>query len=69
MRFYHGSAPLLEAAELIIRLETMMDELGQRKEEAEQSRLEAERGKEEAQQRADRLARQLRELGVDPDES
>ncbi|MBX3197286.1 MAG: Uma2 family endonuclease [Labilithrix sp.] len=69
VRFYHGSAPLLEAAELVGRLETMMDELTARKEEAERSKEEAERSKEEAEQRAERLARRLRELGVDPDEA
>ncbi len=75
VRFYHGSAPLLEAAELIKTLETMMDDVVRRKEEAERGKEEAERGKEEAErgkeeaeQRAERLAARLRELGVDPDE-
>ena len=61
VRFYHGSAPLLEAAELIGKLETMMDDVVRRKEEAE-------RGKEEAERYAGRLAQRLRELGVDPDD-
>ncbi|HVH43642.1 MAG TPA: Uma2 family endonuclease [Labilithrix sp.] len=68
VRFYHGSAPLLEAAELVERLEVMMDELTARKEEAERSKEEAERSKEEAERRAERFAQRLRELGVDPDE-
>jgi Uma2 family endonuclease len=53
IRFYHGSAPLLEAAELIAKLESMTDDLVRRKEEAER--------------RAESLAQRLRELGVDPD--
>jgi Uma2 family endonuclease len=76
IRFFHGSAPLLESAELISRLETMTDDLVRRKEDAERGKEEAERRKEdaerrkeEAEARAERLARKLRELGVDPDEA
>jgi Uma2 family endonuclease len=61
VRFFHGSAPLLEAAELVARLEAMMEDLTTRKEAAE-------RAKEAAEQRAERLAKRLRDLGVDPDE-
>jgi hypothetical protein len=75
IRFFHGSAPLLEAAELVSRLETMMDDLVRRKEEAERAKDDAERAKddaerakEEAETRADRLERRLRALGVDPDD-
>jgi Uma2 family endonuclease len=49
IRFFHGSAPLLEAAELVGRLETMMDDLVRRKEDAERGKQEAERGKEDAE--------------------
>jgi Uma2 family endonuclease len=83
VRFYYGSAPLLDAAELLGRLEAMMDDLTTHKEaaerdkeeaergkeEAERGKEEAERGKEEAERRAEQLARRLRELGVDPDEA
>lgn len=69
LRFYHGSAPLLEAAELIARLETMMDELAARKEDAERSRVEAEHGRAEAEERAERFAERLRKLGFDPDQA
>ena len=68
VRFYYGSAPLLEAGEIVERLETMMDELTARKEEAERSKEEAERSKEEAERSKERLAHRLRELGIDPDE-
>jgi len=68
IRFFHGSAPLLEAAELVGRLETMMDDLVRRKEEAERGKEEAERAKEEAERRAQHLERRLRALGVDPND-
>lgn len=54
LRFFHGSAPLLDAHELIDRLATMVDD--------------AVRRAEEEARRAERLAARLRELGVDPDE-
>lgn len=54
LRFYHGSAPLLDAGELIARLSRMVDDATHRAEE-------------EAR-RAERLAERLRALGVDPDE-
>lgn len=54
LRFFHGTAPLLDARELIVRLSTMVDEaLARAEDEA---------------RRAKRLAARLRELGVDPDE-
>jgi Uma2 family endonuclease len=68
VRFFHGSAPLLEATELISHLEEMMDELTARKEEAERSREEAERLRGKAERKIERLAQRLRALGVDPDE-
>jgi Uma2 family endonuclease len=67
VRFFHGSAALPEASELIQRLEGMMDGLTSGKETAERAREESERAREEAEQRAERLAAKLRELGVDPD--
>jgi len=60
IRFYHGSAALPEAEELIVRLGAMIDDIVTREEETARQ-LEAER------KRADRLAAQLRALGVDPD--
>lgn len=53
LRFFHGSAALLDARELIQQLASMVDELTRRAED-------------EAR-RAERLAARLRELGVDPD--
>lgn len=53
VRFYHGSAPLPDARELIDRLSTMVDDA-------------VERAEEEAR-RAERLAAKLRELGIDPE--
>jgi Uma2 family endonuclease len=53
LRFFHGTAPLLDASELIVRLSTMVDEALTRAED-------------EAR-RAEKLAARLRELGVDPD--
>jgi len=61
VRFFHGSAPLLEASELIARLERMMEELASKKDEAE-------RMKDEAERRAERLAQRLRDAGIDPDD-
>lgn len=54
LRFFHATAPLLDAGELIARLSTMVDD--------------ALRRAEEEARRADKLAARLRELGVDPDE-
>ena len=54
LRFYRGSAPLLDARELISRLSGMVDT--------------AVRRAEDESRRAERLAARLRELGVDPDE-
>ncbi len=61
VRFFAGSAPLLEATELIVRLEAMMEELTTWKDEAE-------RAKDELERKNERLAQRLRELAVDPDE-
>ena len=54
LRFFHGSAPLLDARELIARLSSMVDD--------------AVRRTEEEARRAERLEEKLRRLGVDPDE-
>jgi Uma2 family endonuclease len=81
MRFLHGSAPLLEAAELIGQLERMTDDLVRRKEEAEREREAAHRETEAAHReteaahqeteaakaRAKVLAAQLRALGIEPE--
>ncbi len=76
LRFFHGTAPLLDAHELIDRLSVMVDDAVRRaEEEARRAQEEARRAQEEARRaqeearRADRLAARLRELGVDPDES
>jgi hypothetical protein len=61
LRFYHGSAPLLDARELIGRLSEMVDEAVRRAED------ESRRAEDQARHAA-RLAARLRELGVDPDE-
>jgi Uma2 family endonuclease len=67
VRFFAGSAPLLETDELIGRLDTMVAGLIAREEELAAS-LDAERSRaESAEQRAERLAARLRELGEDPD--
>jgi Uma2 family endonuclease len=67
IRFFHGTAPLPEAEELIERLGSMVDDIVKR-EEALASRLERERERaDSAEQRAERLAARLRQLGVDPD--
>lgn len=68
LRFYHGTAPLLEAPELIEDLERRVGAT-QAREEALAEELEREKQRAEAQQeRAERLARRLRELGHDPGE-
>lgn len=67
IRFYHGSASLPEAEELIVRLGTMVDDIVVR-EEATARLLDAERLRaDEAASRAERLAARLRALGLDPD--
>ena len=75
IRFFAGSAPLLEADELIARLSTMVDELVRKEEILEQELATTERRAttaEErattAEERATRLAQRLREMGVDPDD-
>lgn len=74
LRFFHGSAPLLDARELVSRLSSMVDEAIERAEEearrAEEEARRAEEGArraEEEARRADRLAAKLRRLGIDPD--
>jgi hypothetical protein len=75
LRFFNGSAPLLDARELIVRLSSMVDDAIRRAEdEARRAEDEARRAEDEARRaedearRAERLAARLRELGVDPDE-
>jgi Uma2 family endonuclease len=53
LRFYHGLAPLPEAAELIARLGSMVGDLEARMEEAEQRTEEAEQSTEEAKRRTE----------------
>ncbi len=78
IRFYSGSAALLESDELIGRLSTMLDELvqkeqdlalaldeeHQRAEKAEEQAADESRRAKLAEERAERLAEQLRKLGV-----
>ena len=82
VRFYAGSAPLLEADELIARLSSMVDDLVRNAEElghsleeerkqradAEERASSAEERASSAEERAARLARRLRELGEELDE-
>jgi len=68
VRFYTGSAPLLEADELIERLAAMVDDLVRKAEENSQLLEQERRQRSEAEHRAERLARRLRDLGVDPDD-
>jgi Uma2 family endonuclease len=58
LRFYAGNAPLLDAAELIARLETMAQRA---EEESRRAEEEARRAEEEAR-RAETLAQRVREL-------
>lgn len=74
VRFYLGTAPLLEAEELVSRLTSMVDELVAKEEELaealerEQAKvISAEHRADSAEARAARLSARLRELGVDPD--
>ncbi len=67
IRFFSGSAPLPEAEELILRLGSMIDEMLQRELDALRELEEERRRADAATERADRLARRLRELGVDPE--
>jgi Uma2 family endonuclease len=83
IRFFHGSAALPEAEELIVRLGTMMDEIVVREEDiARQLDIERKRADDaatraddaatragDATARAERLAARLRAMGVDPDEA
>ena len=61
LRFFHGSAPLPDAQELIGRLSGMIDDAVRRAEEAS-------RRAEDESRRAEALAARLRALGVDPDD-
>ncbi len=74
IRFYAGSAALLEADELIGRLTSMVDSLVRQEEELalslDQERQRAQSAEQRAQsaeQRAAQLAERLRSLGIDPD--
>ena len=81
IRFFSGSAPLEQSAEIIGRLGGMLDRATQRQEELvlqleqerQRAQTEAQRAQTEAQraqteaQRAERFAAKLRELGIDPD--
>lgn len=67
VRFYSGSAPLPEAEELIVRLGSMIDDMVRRELDLLEDVEEARRRADAATERADRFARRLRELGVDPD--
>jgi len=74
LRFFHGSAVLPDARELIARLSGMIDDAIRRAEEAsrraedESRRAEDEsRRAEDESRRADALGAKLRALGVDPD--
>jgi Uma2 family endonuclease len=67
LRFYAGTAPLLDARELVTRLSGMVDAAIRRAEdEARRAEDEARRAEDEAR-RAERFAARLRELGVDPE--
>ena len=61
IRFFHGNAPLLEAAELADNLGKMLDEVLTHKQEAEERARAAEEQKQAAEERAADLERQLRE--------
>jgi Uma2 family endonuclease len=75
VRFFAGSAPLPDAAELIVRLDGMIDGLVLKEQElareleAMTAKAEQEKAKAEQEKaRADRLAHRLRELGVNIDD-
>ncbi len=82
LRFFHGSAPLPDARELIGRLSNMVDDALRRAEEqARRAEEQARRAEEQARhaeeqarraeeqaRRAEQLAARLRELGLDPDD-
>ncbi|HVH43242.1 MAG TPA: Uma2 family endonuclease [Labilithrix sp.] len=67
IRFFSGSAPLPEAEELIVRLGSMIDEMVSRELHLLGDIEEEKRRADAATERAERLARRLRELGIDPD--
>jgi hypothetical protein len=68
LRFYHGSAELLDARGLIDRLSQIADDALQRAEDESRRAEEALRQAEQESHRAARLAARLRELGIDPDD-
>jgi hypothetical protein len=74
LRFFSGGAAVEQSAEIIARLGAMVDRVTRHHEELarelelERERADAEAGRaDEQEQRAERLARRLRELGIDPD--
>jgi Uma2 family endonuclease len=62
LRFYAGTALLLESDELIARLQEMCDDAQQRAEEEEQRRDEEKRLREEAEQRRDEAEQEVARL-------
>jgi len=62
LRFYAGTALLLESDELILRLQEMCDAAQQRREEAEQRREEADRRREEADRRREEAEQEVARL-------
>jgi len=62
LRFYSGTALLLESQELIIRLEDMVDQLQRRVDEEARSRAEEARLRQEAEQRQREAERRAAEL-------
>jgi len=82
LRFFSGTAPLLDAHELIVRLSSMVDEVLRKSEEdarkADEAAAKADAAAAKADEaaakadaaaaKADKLAARLRELGVDPDQ-
>ena len=67
LRFFHGSAVLPDARELIARLSGMIDDAIRRAEEASRRAEDESRRAEDESRRADALGAKLRALGVDPD--
>lgn len=62
LRFFAGTAMLLESEELIVRLEQMLDEVQQRAEEEARRREEETRRREEAEREISRLREELARL-------
>jgi chromosome segregation ATPase len=69
LRFYYGGAPVPESEDLIVRLESMVGGLVERRETAEQERERAEQERERAEQERDHAEQERERAEQERDEA